>query len=421
MKKILYFLLVFITILLLSVKVHASMAVPLPALPYVPPNTTEFLDLVFNFFGTTAANIQDNTEKLEAYVKIFQAIYGESWRLEFEKLLDVLNSGHTSGYLTFDIPTIEICNDVIGYALEHGVQYGQSWENAANVQQVVTMLDQRYHITCSNEIMQQVFNRASSAGMTNFGISYGIWGNRIWFFVLNRSYATMHVGLYRNGYYYFMDNSNEPQSGYFLSYEIANRIVVSGIKEEYFGGHGFPNAASEYGSCNASAGSIATVTAISSDLEDAIENGEASILTPFTDILNPYVSITINLPAIIPTPALTVDGVSSLQDELNITAVDTSIPQSEVEEIVDELQESYNAAYGDIQHFRLDLTEYFPFCIPFDVGRVIDLLVAEPEAPKIPWKFVTGFTDNWQPIWEEYIIDLSPFDTVAEISERIPK
>lgn len=52
----------------------------------------------------------------------------------------------------------------------------------------------------------------------------------------------------------------------------------------------------------------------------------------------------------------------------------------------------------------------FPFCIPFDVYNLLSALAAEPEAPAFTWRFyVPRICD------ETFTVDLSAFDTVAQI------
>ena len=68
--------------------------------------------------------------------------------------------------------------------------------------------------------------------------------------------------------------------------------------------------------------------------------------------------------------------------------------------------------YSGLSSYELDLTDVFPFCIPFDLVDLIKVFSASPEAPKfsIPIKYPTGFNS-----WESYDleVDLSSFDSVA--------
>ncbi len=73
-----------------------------------------------------------------------------------------------------------------------------------------------------------------------------------------------------------------------------------------------------------------------------------------------------------------------------------------------------DAKYGDLDSYKLTLTDVFPFCIPFDLIDLVKVFSATPEAPKfsLPLKYPTGFNT-----WETYDfeVDLSVFDGVAEV------
>lgn len=56
------------------------------------------------------------------------------------------------------------------------------------------------------------------------------------------------------------------------------------------------------------------------------------------------------------------------------------------------------------------LTEVFPFCIPFDIYDLLSLMAAEPETPVFTVRFVIPGIIN-----EEFTIDLTPFNAVAQI------
>lgn len=63
---------------------------------------------------------------------------------------------------------------------------------------------------------------------------------------------------------------------------------------------------------------------------------------------------------------------------------------------------------GELGAYTLDLRDFFPFCIPFDIYRMLSLFAASREAPHVEWRFlVPGIVD------ETIEIDLSVFDTVA--------
>ena len=63
-----------------------------------------------------------------------------------------------------------------------------------------------------------------------------------------------------------------------------------------------------------------------------------------------------------------------------------------------------------IQNFHLDLTSFFPFCIPFDLFEFIRILCAEPEAPVFYWE-VQDLAGNVYGV----DVDLSPWNSHAQL------
>lgn len=64
--------------------------------------------------------------------------------------------------------------------------------------------------------------------------------------------------------------------------------------------------------------------------------------------------------------------------------------------------------------FALDLKQYFPFCIPFDLYAFLACLNADPVTPVIQWELALPGGGSY-PIE----IDLSPFDSVAQLLRRL--
>ena len=71
--------------------------------------------------------------------------------------------------------------------------------------------------------------------------------------------------------------------------------------------------------------------------------------------------------------------------------------------------DSPGAPSTDIGKFQIDLKDFFPFCIPFDLYRFIEILCAEPEAPVFHWEFnVFGELHSLD-------VDLSPWNSHAQL------
>lgn len=77
-----------------------------------------------------------------------------------------------------------------------------------------------------------------------------------------------------------------------------------------------------------------------------------------------------------------------------------------------EATETIPAVPPAVGEFDLGLASFFPFCIPFDFARFIEVLKAEPEAPSFTFKFPTGMNHDGV-IYTEYEISLEQFDAVA--------
>lgn len=65
----------------------------------------------------------------------------------------------------------------------------------------------------------------------------------------------------------------------------------------------------------------------------------------------------------------------------------------------------------DIENYKVDLRQVFPFCIPFDFIALLRVLDAEPETPRFEIPFVVPSVG----IDETFVIDLSMFDDVMEV------
>ena len=67
----------------------------------------------------------------------------------------------------------------------------------------------------------------------------------------------------------------------------------------------------------------------------------------------------------------------------------------------------------DLDGLSLDLKDFFPFCIPFDLYAFFGCLNAAPEAPVFELALPTPFGSY------SFTVDLSPYDSVAEICRKL--
>lgn len=139
--------------------------------------------------------------------------------------------------------------------------------------------------------------------------------------------------------------------------------------------------------------------------------GTMAIITPFTnatdfDNTDPVV---IPIPQALPIPADTVADIPNVIAELPAVVTDTD--DTTIPDIAADLAASYPAA-GD---YNLNLTNFFPFCIPFDLYDILTSFIAEPVAPSLTIPLPISYSVEDGVIMQEFTIDLSQFDSVAAV------
>lgn len=93
----------------------------------------------------------------------------------------------------------------------------------------------------------------------------------------------------------------------------------------------------------------------------------------------------------------------------------TTDPSTPSEPVVDPSEPSEPEDVGPIGDYALDLTEFFPFCIPYDIKEFLSLLSAAPEAPVFEWDIVVK---SWD--WGFHVtVDLSPWNDVAALFRKL--
>lgn len=93
----------------------------------------------------------------------------------------------------------------------------------------------------------------------------------------------------------------------------------------------------------------------------------------------------------------------------------TPDPSTPSEPVVDPSDPTEPEDVGPIGDYALDLTEFFPFCIPYDIKEFLSLLSAAPEAPVFEWDIVVK---SWD--WGFHItVDLSPWNDVAALFRKL--
>lgn len=148
------------------------------------------------------------------------------------------------------------------------------------------------------------------------------------------------------------------------------------------------------------------------DLPQKIQNGEADeddiILSPEIDYSKLIQNGKPLTQAVTDTMSQLADGTLTYEDYLSkIESVTETVPDSGT------CTDTWTPPENPGQ-FALDLSNYFPFCIPFDLYDFFSCLNADPVAPVIHWEIALPGGSTY-PIE----LDLSPFDSVAQLLRRL--
>lgn len=159
-------------------------------------------------------------------------------------------------------------------------------------------------------------------------------------------------------------------------------------------------------------------TSIASAAKDLIKAGVYIPITKSSVLSNDKVigNTTITIPANVGT---VLDGVRDdtlpFPDALldfGVIAVDKTDTVAVEKAIAD-----VKAGTGAIEDYKVNLIDFFPFCLPFDFYHCIALLNAEPQAPEFDFSLPVGYKDG-KVIWKSYHISLDIFSPVAEVVRK---
>lgn len=136
--------------------------------------------------------------------------------------------------------------------------------------------------------------------------------------------------------------------------------------------------------------------------------------------------ISINMPLTLPLQrAIEAENVQAIYNLMNVypvsTAADTLIYYPDISAKGYEVEEKNTPSAVDFaplndlitgtnSKYTMDLSTFFPFCIPFDVYDFVAVFNATPQAPVITWKFPNG-----DGTFTEQTLDFSIFDPVARV------
>lgn len=413
------------------------MAVPI--LPYIPPELVHVIDYIYNSYGVTAPDIPEDVERMKAYVEIYARANNVSEEQAWEDLAAALDQGKTSGYIVISASLNAMINGTLAYSIEHGLQYGASYPVSLTAAQWKERLAEQYQINISLDELNRIYNGRGTHYIQNSnsfllycignknGSQYQPTQTTITFMTISLNYGNYaRLKLYTNNYYYpmYTDGTlkDQPVSVSFFVYQWdGNTRTVGSYIGGAFGGCAF-NSYVEQGSTAAYTGSVATVQAQDTQVGQGLIAGTVYAMSALTQLqedgtINPTLPAVIPMPAVDTVPATTVTGLSQAQEQNGAVPV---VAGTDVASILQALQEAQAAEYGDTQEYALDLTQYFPFCLPFDAGNLLTALVAEPEAPHISYTIVNPFSSD---VEDNIVldIDLSIFDGVAAVLRNLEK
>lgn len=414
---------VFMSVLVMGRSVCASVAVPI--FPYMPPADVEMFDMLFNAFGMTVPDIEDDVKRLEGYWKLFEMATIANVEATKDLIRKAFEKARTSRVVELTPESIDAIRQVGKEALTNGVTYIQN--NAVTLEQ--TMYDRlMLWNRIQGKMTEQEWNVIVSASNQKFG--RGQW-TVCAIFSSYRSDYSLAVGAYPKDYTMRRitgiiglgnkqwSNIWVPTSGAELypcvvftkfnngAWSNANRDPWVIGTDNYFSGSG-----KTYDGINlGKTAGVASVTAQNAQISDGITQGTIIPITAETALLNGVIDDTkpfkMRLPVELPVPAETVAELPAVQEKLGVIPISDDVTES-----VQALQDALTAQYGDATEYSLDLTRYFPFCIPFDIGRIFGAFVAEPVAPVIPFTFPVGYEDGAIKM-QTFYMDLSQFDSVA--------
>jgi len=408
--------------------VAMAAAIPMPILPYIPPQKVELYDLLNNAYGLTRLNITDDAKRLAAYLDLYVRIMGAANAEIIDKMID----GAQSSY-KYKIKA-ELMNGVQSVMQEQIVNgYEEEISGAiTGAQETYNALMEWNKINTTMlpySVWTDFANRANAKYGVNQWTVYAVQADL-------RGQMTMCIGAVRKTQtmvYYQRDGQSSLGNGYYpagmsskqnyscvviecYAYYVTNTAGSWTNKDDTKIGTRIYNSNAIYdkytlGGQYANRKAIAQNSAITT----ALQNGEDIPITADSVVTNGTLDrtkdVVITIPATRPIPAQDVEDLPRVQDELGVLPMPLT---QDVAQTLTDLQAQSVATFGNTGEYALDLRNYFPFCLPFDIGNLLACFVAEPHAPSFEWQFPTGYdAQSHEFTMQTFTIDLSMWDSVA--------
>lgn len=412
MKK--YIVMITIICLLLSTTSKAAIYVPDFSTSYIPPSVESMMDILYNAYGVTAPNI--STGKLQAYLTLYRGVLGAAYDKFFDDIQNVFNKAKTSGKLVIDSNLSTQLQKGMYNALVNGIPTGESYEVSTNAQGWYDRLVEQYNITVDLSVLNALYSASVKSGNNPPILLFNIWqsGNILKLDLITVNYNTYpNAVIAKQGQYYRVLNNGIIAGNivhYTYEFNALNRTITGSRLEDSLGGYG---RASSIESGNTGVYIDSVPIQAQTGVEEKLAIQDLDVITADTVIDNGVIDdtkpIIITLPNIRIIPSTTIDDVDDVQDDIGAKPfIDGDVAQA-----VSDLQNQQNNEYGDIYAYAVDLTEYFPFCIPFDIAHALTLFIAEPQAPNFDFSLPIGYDLQEGVLWDDFNIDLSMFDDVA--------
>lgn len=403
-----------------------AVAVPMPILPYIPPESVEIMDIISEMYGVTAPAIEDKQDRMGAYMDLYQRALGAGWQSFWDSMKSAIDGVKTGGDLIITPTMSTDIQTALYMALQSGYTTGES-EPMTSFEELKTSIIEDFSVT-DNDIKSYQWEQISNSLSQKFGaLAYTASVFRyqsgsssylhIVFYPSSMRMQRVYNGSY-NGVSYnvalFPSGTPQIYTNVLATTKYNNAIYnfIVNTNMNYYYTTGFTqNEIVKYKDY----GSVAQVVSVmaQSGIESALETQSVIPLTADTDITETAGDIVIKKPVATTYPATSLDDLDEKQGQLGVKPVTPTATTQEKEQIVEQLKQEQIAKYGSVEDYSLNLTDYFPFCIPFDIGNLLTLFVAEPEAPQIEIALPVAYNPQDGFEIETYTLDLSQFDAVA--------
>lgn len=388
-----------------------------PAIPYtggfyyVPPNDTKLFDMVYNSFGLTAPAIDEVVTRAEAYWDLYRTALGTGFDAFKEKLTGVFEKAKTSRTITIDSDLRGSLLVGMKRALTSGIPVIGDSLPVKDFSGFLQLLQDGYNAPAGVTV-----NLLSDVAARNGALDGDARAILVYFPNYNEGYVCIVP-------YSVVPEITTGSAGAVTTKTVSLPGMGSQVSWIWWASNGYTTINKYYNPNTWSSNPVAVdlgavqadiypVAAQNSDVESRIQSETLVPITADTVIDNGIIDdtkpVVIRLPAVLPIPAETVSDLPLVQDDLLVVPYSDNPAQT-----VQTLSDSLAQTLGNTGDYAIDLTEYFPFCIPFDLYRLLSIFNAEPEAPVFDLPFVTGYDTETGLVIDEFTFDLSILDPVA--------